>query len=273
MLQDRSSVAFGVARQQLIIDGVATDPAQPVLRRLAHSLHAHHLGAVSFHRGVQADEISEALIALSAEPTRAGPLGLNRSGQASPWPNLKLHPLTFDGLALVGDAEITADGSSGTGDTLGAELWLGLARAALSVEDDVDSESVPTEPDEVARAIDDHPSADAYDQAIVGYLLQIVQSLKKSGEEGEALRSKASSLVGSVRSDTLLRLVKMGGDVAQRRDFVQDATDEMAVGAVLQIVQAAAKAGDALQPEMHVGKPDRPCLRRVRCPQHETALS
>jgi hypothetical protein len=38
VLEDRDLVAIGVARYQLIIEGVATDPNQPVLRRLASAL-------------------------------------------------------------------------------------------------------------------------------------------------------------------------------------------------------------------------------------------
>ena len=53
LLQDRPSIAFGVARRQLIVDGVTTDPEQPVLRRLADGLHRHHIGAVSIMRGVE----------------------------------------------------------------------------------------------------------------------------------------------------------------------------------------------------------------------------
>ena len=246
LLTDRSSFAFGVARRQLIIDGVATNPNQTVLRRLAEALHAHHFGAVSFHRGVQADEIGDALLALTSEPQRDGPLGLGRDGGMPVWPHLKLHPLTFDGLALIGDAQISTDGSGGEGDTLGAELWLGLARSALSVDTGGDDPGlVPSEPSKVARAIDDHPNADAYDQAIVGYLLQIARELKgPSASEGEALRQKTSSLIGSLRSETLQRLVEMGGDVAQRGEFVLDAAHGMAVKAVLQIVKAAAKASE-----------------------------
>src|SRR6185436_4799532 len=52
LLQSRSTLAFGVARHQLIIDGVATDPNQPVLRRLAETLHRHQLGAMSIMPGV-----------------------------------------------------------------------------------------------------------------------------------------------------------------------------------------------------------------------------
>jgi len=122
-------------------------------------------------------------------------------------------------------------------------LWVGLARAALSVDEVDSSEPVPTEPSVLARAIDDHPSAEAYDQVIVGYLLQLARELKTaSGAEGVALRKKTSSLIASLRPGTLRRLVEMGGDVGQRGEFILDATHGMAVDAVLEIVKAAAEA-------------------------------
>ncbi|HIE92783.1 MAG TPA: hypothetical protein EYQ83_07920 [Acidobacteria bacterium] len=99
LLADRATSAFDVARRQLIIDGVATDSNQPVLRRLAEGLHAHHLGAVSLQSGIQVDEIAHTLLLLSTEPQREGQLGLTRDGQVPVWPHLKLHPLTFDGLS------------------------------------------------------------------------------------------------------------------------------------------------------------------------------
>ena len=43
---DRESLSIGVARRQLIIEGVATDPLNPVLKELAQRLHEHHVGAV-----------------------------------------------------------------------------------------------------------------------------------------------------------------------------------------------------------------------------------
>lgn len=79
LLADRGQIAFGVARRQLVIEGVATNPSQPVLRRLAASLHRHHLGAVTFERGVAAQEITEALRVLSQEPEQHGALGRQRS--------------------------------------------------------------------------------------------------------------------------------------------------------------------------------------------------
>ena len=245
LLEDRPSIAFGVARRQLIIEGVTTDPNQPVLRRLAEVLHAHHLGAISFWRGVQAEEVTGALRALAAEPERHGPVGLKPSDQAVSWSHLKLHPLTFDGLALVGDAPTSTERSGGKDRIREAELWVGLARAALSIEDGTADASnpIPTEPSVVARAIDEHPSAEAYDQVIVGYLLQIAKELRSAtGAEGEALRRKTSSLIAALRPETLRRLVEMSGDVGQRSEFVLDATHGMAVEAVMEILKAAADA-------------------------------
>ena len=250
LLEDRPSIAFGVARRQLIIDGVATDPDQPVLRRLAETLHAHHLGAVSFWPGVQAEEIADAFTSLAAEPERPGAVGRPSSGAAPAWPHLKLHPLTFDGLALVGDAPMLEDEETGKVDGPGtrdrareAELWVGLARAALSIDENDEATSIPTEPSVVARAIDEHPSADAYDQVVVGYLLQIGRELKTATSAGnEGLRSKASSMIAALKPETLRRLVEMGGDAGQRGEFVLDATHGMAVDAVMEVVKAAAHA-------------------------------
>jgi hypothetical protein len=242
LLQDRATMAFGVARRQLVIEGVTTDPNQPVLRRLAEGLHRHHLGAISVMRGIEASETGDALRALSAEPDRDGPLGLLRSnGHRTDWPHIKLHPLTFDRLAIVGDAPMTTGGGSQAA-TRGAELWVGLARAAISV-DGGGAENVSTEPSVVARAIDEHRGAEAYDQVIVGYLLQIARELKTApDEEAGALRRRTSTLIAALRPETLRRLVEMGGDVGQRGAFVLDATHGMAVDAVVEIVKAAGEA-------------------------------
>jgi hypothetical protein len=241
LLQDRPSIAFGVARRQLIIDGVTTDPEQPVLRRLADGLHRHHIGAVSITRGVNAQELGEAFLALSAEPDRDGPMGLKRV--VSSWPHVKVHPLTFDGLALVGDAPIGAGGQDSEHASIGAELWIGLARAALA-SDGTEDAPVSSEPSVVAKAIDERSGrAEAYDQVIVGYLTQIARELKTAtGETADELNRRTSRLIASLKPGTLRRLVAMGGDQGQREQFVLDATNNMAVDAVLEIVKASADA-------------------------------
>ena len=236
-------IALGVARRQLIVDGVTTDPDQPVLRRLAEGLHRHHIGAISISRGVQPQEFDDALRALAAEADRSGPIGLKGDRRLIEWPHLTLHPITFDGLALVDDGAGTGHGPDYGQAAMDAELWIALARAALSADEYDPDEVDVSDPSAVARAIDAHSQAGVYDQVIVGYLFQIAQELKTaSGEKADRLRKKTSQLVASLRPETLNRLVNMGGDRTRRGRFVFDATHGMAVDAVIEIVKAAAGA-------------------------------
>jgi hypothetical protein len=95
----------------------------------------------------------------------------------------------------------------------------------------------------VAAAIDRHQGAEAYDQVVVGYLLQIATELKTAtGADAAALRSRSARLIGALKPDTLRRLVQMGGDAARRNAFVHDAAEGMAVDAVVDLVKAAADA-------------------------------
>lgn len=242
LLTDRATLSLGVARHQLVIEGVATDPKHPVLRELANRLHRHHLGAVTFSRDVTADEVRDVLRRLAVEAERSGqPLGLGPVEELRRWAHIHLHPLTYERLELV-DEDASPDADMRAVRARGAQLWVGLARAALATEGT--SEPPPsTEPAVIARAIDERAatSTAAYDQAIVGYMLQIAEELKAAGSsEAVALRRRMSRLVRGLKPETLRRLVEMGGDFAQRRQFVADATDSMALDAVLEIVKAAA---------------------------------
>ena len=243
LMGDRDLIAFGVARHQLIIEGVATDTQHPVLRRLAEGLHRHHLGAVSLLRGLQPAEVATALRALSGEPDRDGPLPLS-GGQLPGCDHVRLHMLSFDNLTTVGGDE---SGEESAASSHAAELWIGLARAALAGEldeagDEGGSRSL-AEPSRVADAIDRHQGAEAYDQVVVGYLLQIASELKTAtGAEAAALRSRSARLISALKPETLRRLVQMGGDSTRRNAFVHDAAEGMAVDAVVDLVKAAADA-------------------------------
>jgi len=95
----------------------------------------------------------------------------------------------------------------------------------------------------VAKAIDAGSREVAYDQVIVGYLLQIANELKTAGQgEGEALKRRVKQMVGALRPETVNRLLGMGGNVGQRRQFVLDAAQGMVADVVVQVVQAAADA-------------------------------
>jgi len=253
LLRDRSSLSLGVARNQLVIEGVATDPRHPVLAELAGRLHRHHLGAISFSRGVDAGEVQDMLRTLAVEADRTGrPLGLGDPARLAAWQHVRLHPMTYERLELLDKSpneplDVAADGGSGDESgrdarVRGAQLWIGLARAALAGQIGED-DAPPTKPAVIAKAIDEHPRGEAYDQVIVGYLLQIAEELKAAGgQEAVELRRRTSRLIGEMQPETLRRLIEMGGDGAQRQKFVIDASLGMAVDAVLDIVKAAAEA-------------------------------
>lgn len=238
LLEDRATLSLGVARHQLVIEGVATDPKHPVLRELGGRLHRHHLGAVTFRRGVDVTEVADALKVLAVEADRTGrPLGLEGPERLKAWPHIQLHALTYERLELAEQG-----GKPVEGDARAAQLWVGLARAALATAPD---DVTQTEPTVIAQAIDARATGGgdaAYDQVIVGYLLQIAAELKTAGgTEAAALRRRTSRLIRTLKPETLRRLVQMGGDFAQRRQFVADVTDGMAVDAVLDILTAAAE--------------------------------
>lgn len=244
LLATRPSLSIGVARKQLVIEGVATDPDNPLLRELALKLHRHQLGAIKIMPEVEDHEVSEFLALLVQDPyLTSEPLGRPASGDLRRWQNIWLFPLAYDQLELI-------EGSEGEGELRpdkgrGGQLWVGLASAALASDDgSAPPRPASTDPTEVAKSIDEHKSERTYDQVIVGYLLQIADELKTDpNPEGSALNRRVSRLVNSLRPDTLKRLLEMGGDLHQRSRFVLDATQGMAVNAVMELVKAAADAG------------------------------
>ncbi len=249
LFEERATLALGVARQQLVIEGVATDSKNPLLSELAGRLHRHHLGAVTFHRGLRVTEVVDVLKTLAVEAERTGQaLGLGPPEQLRAWDHVRLHAITYERLELLKeDAQAVSPDDKGAKERglRGAQLWVGLARAALSADAVATDDAPPpaTEPSVIAKAIDEHPKSAAYDQVIVGYLLQIADELKHAGgAEAMALRRRTSKLVGALQPGTLRRLIEMGGDNAQRTKFAIDATHGLAVDAVLEIVRAMADA-------------------------------
>lgn len=247
LLKERPALSLGVARHQLIIEGVATDEANPVLRELANRLHRHHLGALKFSAGVSDDEITDMLATVSVDAGRLPrPLGMEGPEVLTQWPHIRLFPLTFAQLQLIeedpnADPDSDAMAASGSG-SRSAALWVGLARAALVAESSkFDSDDPGTvDPTAVAKAIDEHKRDTAYDQVVVGYLLQIAEELKvKGGKEAAALKKRISQMVGTLNPETLNRLLDMGGNKKQRKQFVLDASQGMAVDAVVELVRAA----------------------------------
>lgn len=257
LLYTKATLALGVARTQLVIEGVATDPKNPVLMELAQRLHRHHLGAITFERGVGTAELYAFLQVVARDPDHSGgPVGLRPDfEQMMRWPHISVHPLNYERLRfLEGDTPRDESEDGRVARTRAAQLWLGLARAAMAsgaaerdaaAEEDPDDEYADADPSVVARAIDGRQRDGAYDQVIVGYMLQIADELKSGrGVESGALRQRVSDLVSNLDRQTLARLLSMGGDAAQRRRFLLNASEGMAVEAIVELVRAAGQAGE-----------------------------
>lgn len=277
LLAQRESLSIGVAREQLVIEGVATDSEHPLLNSLASRLHKHELGAISFAEGVKPEEIADVLCLVSAEPERTGrPLGREPEEMLKGRPHVRLHPVRYDSLKLRESESRRAER-----ERIGKQLWVGLAQAALALEAEAEGVAeagrppgpglgpdfspatggdavaatltdapVPPpsgedgsdtyDPETVARAIDDRGSEAGYDQIIVGYMVQIARDLKGADPlEASELRDRFSALLKKLKPGTLRRLLHMGGDDRQRKAFLLDAAQGVALDAVLELVQAA----------------------------------
>jgi hypothetical protein len=243
LLRSRSTLAFGVARHQLIIDGVATDPNQPGLRRLAATLHRLHLGAMSIMPGVESQEIYDAFRFLSEEAASAG------SDDSPPvhlpeWKHLRFHPLTLDRLQLVEGEVRPANDVDNELARRRAQLWVGLANAAMASEAAVlDPSDAAPDPDDVAKAIDGHFGTAAYDQVIVGYLVQIAEELKNSPVCRSQFTSPAYGAAHSLAAARDAAAACHHGRERQPAPHVRDGrNDRMAMDSVVKILKAAAEA-------------------------------
>lgn len=236
LLETRSELSLGIAQKQIVIDGIATDDRNPVLTDLAKRLHNHQIGAITFTNDITVSSVEGLLETLAIETERDGdPIGLRPAEEIPSWPGVQLVPVGYSELALDQDA-VAAHHN--------LQLWIGLAQAAMSGFEPGAGISVP-EADEIAEQINGHRREKAYDQVIVGYLLQIADELAESGGGDRApggLKKRVSTLVAKLDEETLRRILRMGGDAGQRRRFVQRAARGLDTDAAVRVLKAAADA-------------------------------
>jgi len=228
-LENRAVLHIGVARDRLVIDGVATDPRHPVVRDLARTLHERQVAALAFRAGVTNADIERLLTELARDPETEGvaPGGEPMSGSGE---HITLHPIGYERLTLqesaVSDAP-TMDRAT--------ELWLALAEAteATGAPDGA----------ALADALSARSSERADDQAIAGYLRQITRELKDNqSPDARVVRDRVSALIRQLDEPALRRVLAMGGDRVMAQQFVLDANQTLAVDAVVRVLGAAASA-------------------------------
>ena len=139
-----------------MIKGVGTDVNNPLLRELAGRLRRHLLGAISFHQGVSKHEVLQFLTLMAEEPDLTDqPLGLAPRERREQQPNIHMHPVAYDSLRLLDDdGAVEEDEEARTARTRYAQLWVGLAKAAVvraGRDEQSSDEEVHGDPEDASR--------------------------------------------------------------------------------------------------------------------------
>jgi hypothetical protein len=228
MLASRRTLSLGVAHRHLLIDNVATDPSNALLRDLATRLHRHQIASLRLSAGISLGEIDDLLGAVAADPARGqGPLG-RRAREVTRWSHLTVTGVDYGRLTFDDQPLNPADGPPG-----GDELWVGLAQLALGTDDAADSPVV-------AQAIESQVGEVAYDRVVLDYLTRIAEEMSGRVSPAEdRLRQRVSSLIASFDPKTLRRLLEAGA-TQEVRDFTLNSSQVLAVDAVVQLLEAAA---------------------------------
>ena len=154
VLANRRTLALGVGRDELLVDGVPTDSSHPLFRNLATRLYRHELGALTFAEGVTSEEIAEVLRLVSADPERTGrPLGGESEQVLRGRPHIRLEPARYTELKLKAQSSL----SKAERQDQDRSMWHTLASAAVTVGRVDDSENgngaAPRRPSEAAREV------------------------------------------------------------------------------------------------------------------------
>ncbi|HJU74682.1 MAG TPA: hypothetical protein VJ717_13120 [Gemmatimonadaceae bacterium] len=239
-LAERGSLSIGVARRQLVIDGESTDSAHPILRDLASLLHRQQIGALVLSAGIALEELSDVLSTLGSDNASQADAGehvalLSLEGR---WPHAQFMRMSYDRLQLGSDDD-TADDAPNDRVT---QLWLGLARAALTGGNE-DSGRIVGNAEQMAGAINAKRGDDNYEHVIAGYFQQLAAELDHAGPRRHMqVRAQLSDLLGTLQGETLERLLHMGGDQRKRMEFMRHATSILAAPAVVDLLRCASTA-------------------------------
>jgi hypothetical protein len=235
LLSDRPVLRIGVARQELLAEGGASDPRQPVLADLARRLHYQQIAGISFTAGVEPGEVEALLATLGrAQEADAVPLGLLDAEDLPTWPHVRIHPLGVDRL-LQGEEEW--DGARAV------DLWMGLAGTILGQE--AADHKAARDPRRLAAALAGRSDDAGLRAQVSDQVAELVAELRAtSGAEAEQIRGRVTELLAALEPEILDRIVAMGGDPEARQRFLHDMNHALPVDAVFHILESAARSQD-----------------------------
>jgi len=239
LLEERQEISIGVARRQLIIDGMASDAGNAVLRDLASRLFRREIGGLRFSDGVTDDQLTGVLTFIARESARVPDIG------TSPWLHVELTALTYDQLRLS-----TGEGPSAPGpdrESWAAQLWQRLARSALTGEQAAISGGYPI-PESVAalaREIQGRAPEGGFAQRMFRFFREITGAIReKGGAAANALSARIADLIRSLPPAALERILRLGGDSKQRRELLRGANQALPVDTVLDMARVVAASSN-----------------------------
>jgi hypothetical protein len=233
LLRQRPVLALGVTRTQIVIDGEGTDPTHPVLRELAQRLYRCQLGGLSFSLGLNVEELTGVLRAMSGDAA-----GLAAADPAT-WPHIGLHALAFDQLRLA-EGEGDGGGGEGQGGDKLSRLWTDLVGAALGLGSEATTHA---DPRLLAAAIDARAGERGFAQTVTRQLLALSRQTRVGGGQDNRMVSRQlAELLASIKPETLHRLLQFSPDAAQREQLLVELSRSMPVNAVVELLRAASEA-------------------------------
>ena len=255
ILAERPTFAIGVARDHLLIDGMATDRNTAVLRELAVKLYRREIGGVRIHEGVEDIELVEVMKTIAREGSKAGErnsakIAAVKDGEeaaAAPlpvreWSHLRLLPLSYDQLELQDKDASTDDPERGS---WANQLWTRLARSAVGTEmgGSITVPEYASDPLALAGAIERRENDPDFDKGILSMFGSFMDEIRtKGGQAAKALQSRVSNLIGSLTPQTLQRILKVNTDWAQQKQLMLSASHALAADTVLDLAKAVASA-------------------------------
>jgi hypothetical protein len=235
-LRQRASLALGITRSQILLDGVGTDAAHPVLRELAHRLYRREIGGIEFSRGVEAGELSELLIHLNGRIEDSGP-----DAEPPQWPHIRVAALAFDRLRLAGDR----GSAEPAGEDRAQHLWGDLVRSAFSAGtgNPADPSDAALDARALAAVINARPRDSEYVRTVSRHLIELSAAARRdAGPEGRAVRRQLGELFANLSPETLHQLLQLGVDADQGQMLAADVARTLPVSAVIELVRAVAGA-------------------------------
>ncbi len=257
VLLTRSTFTIGVARQELLLNGVPIPTSMSVTRDLAARLHRRGVGALTFHSGVDLDRLQSMLAWLAREvvPTADGSL------PDDPLPSINgiiVGRLAYDAL-MLGDADTVANASM-------AALWQALAQIATDGTGRQYGFGT-TRNSEVAAAVGDEDAAfetmlreeqslndiaDSLQMLMMQpeYARRTAVALMNLAAQGAQAPAELRTRIGERLGDVIARLgdssfapiIRGLGQRAEQQEFVLQVVDVLPVLAVSNWLQVAARA-------------------------------